>query len=74
MGDGGGDGGFEWRYDELVGLVVSFITSPGGAMFCRHCSTASAVPAEFLLVVDVREGGSGEQVVQDWRRGVGVMP
>lgn len=49
---GGGEGGcFKCRYDELVGLVVSFIASPGGAMFCRHYCTASAVPAEFLLVV-----------------------
>lgn len=31
-------------------------------MFCRHCSTAPAVPAEFLLVVNVREGRSGERL------------
>lgn len=52
---GGGGGGFECRWDELVGLVVSFITSPGGAVFCRHY---------FLVLPPQRsESGYGE-----WRR------
>lgn len=41
-GEKGGGG----RCDELVGLVVSFITSPGGAKFCRHYFSVSTVPAE----------------------------
>lgn len=56
----GGKG--EGRCDGLVGLVVSFITSPGGAKFCRHYFSASAVPAEV-------GGGVGVGMVEKGVRG-----